>query len=1205
MRRQSFGTSRRGERRGSEQVIGQDIGKGCDAGLVLVLGSAAGVVVEVHGRGHDLGKTPDASHAAADRRVVVLDEVQNRCLVQGLPELFRGLADELEESGLPHVLEEAAEERALHRGPHVPGDFPGPGARRRGVLPEIGDLRLIAAHVEGDLLHGESDGDLPDHAVAESADRLLQGDDGNRGEVERRIGHPEDMTGQGLIPMDELGKLGGIRVRGLGQLDDFGHHRREHGKGEVPIHDLLLQDRPDEFPGRTRFPHSCRLNHARPPRCHETRGNPCPGGSPTPGVVSAGRARFLKPRGSKELGFGESASDRRRGPGRAPGRQDALDRDHGKHPLERPVPPRYSRRMNESFAGTKETPTSAPRDGENAEPGRAWGRPELLAPAGDWECARAAVENGADAIYFGLDRFNARMRAANFTEADLPALMDSLHERGVRGYVTVNTLVFEDELPEAERYLRSIIAAGVDAAIVQDVGICRLIRQISADFPVHASTQMTITSAAGVDFARELGCTLVVLARECSIGEIAKIRAALADPLPLEVFVHGALCVAYSGQCLTSEALGGRSANRGECAQACRLPYDLLCDGTEVPLGDRRYLLSPQDLAGIDLLAELAAAGVASLKIEGRLKSPEYVANITRVYRQALDRLSPQPHAPAVRADAATRYALEMAFSRGLATGWLRGIDNQELVHARFGKKRGVYLGEVVDVRRASVLVRLQAPVVPGDGVGFDAGRPEDGEVGGRVFAVHEAAAAEPGARLVELVFGRDHLDLGRVHSGDRVWKTSDPELSRAWRQSWAGPGPRFTRPIDLEVHGQADEPLLLVARDELGHVAAIRSAMPLIPADRTPLDTVRLRDQLGRLGGTPFHLRALEARLEGSLLLPVSELNRMRRAAVAELRRQRSLPPRWQLAARAEKAAPPPATERAGSSATAELVVLVRSLPQLEAACAAGITTIHAEFENPKTYRAAVPWFRTATAGRRGANGEPPTIFVAPPRVYKTGEEWTLQQVRSADADGYLVRNYDHLRFFASDRCVGDFSLNVANHLAAEVFLERGLERITASYDLDAAQLRSLLRTVSPACLEVTVHQHMPMFHMEHCVFCAFLTTGKDYRDCGRPCDRHELRLRDRVGAAHPIKADAGCRNTVFNAQAQTGAEHLEGFLALGLRWVRLEFLDESPEEVTRTIGMYRQLLRGELTGAALWRHLRLRSQLGVTRGQLGTGPR
>src|SRR5436190_1331290 len=383
--------------------------------------------------------------------------------------------------------------------------------------------------------------------------------------------------------------------------------------------------------------------------------------------------------------------------------------------------------------------------------------PELLAPAGDWECVRAAVENGADAIYFGLERFNARMRAHNFTHADLPKLMEFLHRRAVKGYVTFNTLVFADEMREAENYLRTIIAAGVDAAIVQDVGICRMIRQLSADFPIHASTQMTITSAAGVEFARELGCDLVVLARECSLKEIEAIQQSVASQLPLEVFVHGALCVAYSGQCLTSEALGGRSANRGECAQACRMPYELVSDGRTVPLGNRRYLLSPQDLAGLELLPDLIRAGVASLKIEGRLKSPGYVANITRVYRKALDDLRftnddlRSAGNPLRKSEIVNRkYEMEMAFSRGLYTGWFRGVNNQELVHARFGKKRGVFLGDVAGVQGEKVFVELRAPLKPGDGVVFDAGHPEDKEEGGRVYEVNVGQASRvpaPAAR--------------------------------------------------------------------------------------------------------------------------------------------------------------------------------------------------------------------------------------------------------------------------------------------------------------------------------------------------------------------------------------------------------------------------------------------------------------------------
>jgi putative protease len=829
--------------------------------------------------------------------------------------------------------------------------------------------------------------------------------------------------------------------------------------------------------------------------------------------------------------------------------------------------------------------------------------PELLAPAGDWECARAAVENGADAIYFGLEKFNARMRAHNFTAGALPKLMEFLHLRGVKGYVTFNTLVFQDEMADAENYLRAIIAAGVDAAIVQDVGICRLIRALSPDFPIHASTQMTISSAAGIGFARDLGCNLAVLARECSIAEIEKIRAADGGAevsLPLEVFVHGALCVAYSGQCLTSESLGGRSANRGECAQACRMPYELISDGQTVPLGDRKYLLSPQDLAGLEVLPELVRSGIASLKIEGRLKAPEYVASITRIYRQALDKILDE-EAPRNPQD---RYELEMTFSRGLFTGWFGGNDNQKLVHARFGKKRGVFLGEVKKIVRDGVILALAAPVKPGDGVVFDAGRPDEKEEGGRIYELQEPRFKIAGQKLIELRFGYKDIDFLRVHVGDKLWKTSDPELDKRLRQSFDGNTPKFQRPVEMEVHGVAGKPLTLIVRDEEGHIAQADSAMWLARAEKIPLSTEKLREQLGRLGGTPFRLGDLKNHLAGEVLVPVSELNRLRREVVAELERLRSLPKRWTLnTARDAKLEAAISAESTDAVAEPHLIVLVRNLAQLEAALQCGATTVYCEFEDPKKYREAVTTFHTAYGcSLSKVAGPRPGIFVAPPRIFKMGEEWILNLVRSCNADGYLVRNYDHLKFFKTTRRVGDFSLNVANRLAADYFMNRfGLERVTASYDLNVLQLESLLRSAPPEWFEITIHQHMPMFHMEHCVFCAFLSSGKDYRDCGRPCDKHEVKLRDRIGAEHPLKADAGCRNTVFNSQAQTGAEFVERMLALDVRNFRVEFLNETPQEVTQTISKYRQLLRGEISGTQLWRELKLFNQLGVTRGQMG----
>jgi U32 family peptidase len=314
-----------------------------------------------------------------------------------------------------------------------------------------------------------------------------------------------------------------------------------------------------------------------------------------------------------------------------------------------------------------------------------------------------------------------------------------------------------------------------------------------------------------------------------------------------------------------------------------------------------------------------------------------------------------------------------------------------------------------------------------------------------------------------------------------------------------------------------------------------------------------------------------------------------------------------------------------AGVCESPELIVVIRELHQLEAAWAAGARTIYAEFEDPKKYRDAVAQFRrlqaadsqpsallpgtkvpgqtpgTAAAGQQD-NSQPSTsLWVAAPRVFKPGEEWIIQQVLSCEADGYLVRNYDHLKFFAGKRRRGDFSLNVANPLTADYFInDLGLERVTASYDLNIGQLEALLQGAPGAWFDITLHQHMPMFHMEHCVFCAFLSTGKDYRDCGRPCDTHRVALRDRVGAEHPLKADAGCRNTVYNSRAQTGAEFAGRMLALGARSFRIEFLNEDAAEVRRTVGCYQQLLDGRISGAELWRELKLINQLGVTRGQM-----
>ncbi|MBY0514032.1 MAG: U32 family peptidase, partial [Gemmataceae bacterium] len=397
--------------------------------------------------------------------------------------------------------------------------------------------------------------------------------------------------------------------------------------------------------------------------------------------------------------------------------------------------------------------------------------PELLAPAGDWDALRAAVANGADAVYFGLSNFNARARAANFDPHELPDVMRFLHARNVRGFLALNTLIFSDELPAVAALVTTAAACGVDAVIVQDLGLVRLIRRLAPTLPVHASTQMTLTEPRGIAFVRRLGVERVVLARELSLADIRAVTAN--TDVPVEVFVHGALCVAYSGQCLTSEALGGRSANRGQCAQACRLPYELIVDGATRDLGDRAYLLSPQDLAAFDLVAPLIDAGVISFKIEGRLKGGPYVAATTHTYRTAIDA---KLAATDFRLPRRAELDLAQTFSRGFTPGFLAGVNHQKLVRGRFPKSRGVRLGTVVGPSRRGVRVELAEAfddlVKPGAGVVFDVGRPEEQEPGGRVWKVERLAAAPTGRRTVELAFEPGALDTTAIPVGCDVYKT-------------------------------------------------------------------------------------------------------------------------------------------------------------------------------------------------------------------------------------------------------------------------------------------------------------------------------------------------------------------------------------------------------------------------------------------------
>ncbi|WP_166246361.1 U32 family peptidase [Paenibacillus turpanensis] len=825
---------------------------------------------------------------------------------------------------------------------------------------------------------------------------------------------------------------------------------------------------------------------------------------------------------------------------------------------------------------------------------------ELLAPAGGWDSLRAAVANGADAVFFGAEKFNARARANNFRTDELPEVMSFLHAYGVKGFLTFNILVFEEELPAAMELIEACIDAGVDAVIVQDLGLVKMIREISPDFPIHGSTQMTITSPEAVEFTKPFDIERVVLGRENNLKQIKQIGEQA--KLPMEVFVHGALCVSYSGQCLTSEMWGGRSANRGECAQACRLPYDMMVDGVQKPMGDIAYLLSPKDLAALELVPELIEAGVTSFKIEGRLKTPEYVANVVSKYRAAIDKYfegsDPAPSKEELR-------ELQQSFSRGFTHGFLEGTNNKQLVEGTFPKSRGVYLGRVKQVLRDAVICELEAPLKRGDGIVFDAGDPTKKEEGGRVYDLRRRGVkfeGEADGGLIEIVPGRNDVDLSRVHVGNRIWKTSDPALDKRLRQTFETDKPYRTFPASVYVEGREGEPLKVWWTDTTTNFTVkVESERMLEKALKRPLDEAYLADQLGRLGGTLFHLDTLESKLEGEVIVPVSELNRLRREAVELLEEHRRKPPAYIKRSVDPYADAHDNEEGAQVQGTrSQLTALCRTLEQVQASLEAGVDFVYADFEFIKQFPAAVEAVR--------AKGK--QIALVTPRIHMPGETGYFNNILKLKPDAVLVRNTGAAYWFLKHRqenpdaehptLIGDFSLNIANHKTVNLFLEAGLEWLTPSYDLNIQQMVDLLRRADTSKLEVVIHQHLPMFHTEHCVYCTFLSEGTDFTNCGRPCEEHRVSLQDRIGMSHPVRVDEGCRNTVYNAIEQSGAEYLTNFQDLGVARFRVEFLEENAEKVGEVISLYERAIKGQISGSQVWRALKATNQLGVTRGQL-----
>lgn len=799
---------------------------------------------------------------------------------------------------------------------------------------------------------------------------------------------------------------------------------------------------------------------------------------------------------------------------------------------------------------------------------------ELLLPVGQKEMAQAAIHNGADAIFLGFPGFNARGRSYDFELAELEDIIRECHLYGVKVNLAFNIVIFENEFEKVISAIQRVLPLKPDALIVQDLGLVRLIKEMCPEQVIHASTQMTITNDLAISFLDDLKIKRFVLGRENSLSEIKLISER--TPKELEVFVHGALCVSYSGQCFTSETLGGRSANRGQCAQSCRFNYDLIVDGEKKNLVDRNYLVSPQDLCGISEISELMKLGVKSFKVEGRLKSPEYVAQVAKSYRHVIDKTILEQKTTAAEIEVEKR-KMAIEYSRGFFSGWLNGVDHQKLVDGTFSSHRGLEIGHITEIDGNSIQVQTKTTdldIENGDGLLWFEG---ENKVGGSIYAIKKHD------QILIIEFANS-VRLKSEAIGSKIYLNHDRSQKKEIEKSMQDRNFKKRIPISIVIQVEIGKPLVATLSDDKFNIQMM-SDSEVVEAQKKPLTEELLFEEFNSISHTPFALDhsnfKTNLKQSAGAFLNHKEIKNLRQKIYQELINLRSshkidtttgvvLHPQISSAAAQVK-----------SNGNIKFNILIRNKDQAKYLIEAvqkneinvvDVNSVCLDFEFGRDYQGSVQNLKNCGF----------KVGIATTRILKPQEYINLKIIHSMNPDFVLVRNLGALYYYQnvqkfSGELKGDFSLNVTNHKSFEYLIGKGLSSVCLSYDMNFEQSVSLLQNIEAQKAEITIHQSMPSFHMEHCVFAAFLSQGSSYKDCGKPCEKHKVQLKDQFGNYHWIKPDQECRNTMYNASAQTALPYLSDWKSYGLGEIRFEALHEEGADLISKIKNYIQVIKGE----------------------------
>ena len=770
---------------------------------------------------------------------------------------------------------------------------------------------------------------------------------------------------------------------------------------------------------------------------------------------------------------------------------------------------------------------------------------ELLAPVGSFEALKAAVQNGANAVYLGGKDFGARASANNFDRDELKEAVKYAHIRGVQNFVTTNTLRKENEIEDFLEYAKFLYDIDVDAIILQDIGMARLIKRELPDFELHASTQMVAHSLEDVKYLESVGFDRVVLAREVTVEEIKYIcDNCKAD---IEVFVHGALCVCYSGQCLMSSMIGNRSGNRGRCAQPCRQRYELIDVYTgEVVNSNGDYLLSPRDLNAIEEIDKVIDAGVHSLKIEGRMKRPEYVATVIDGYRKTIDEYLATNK---LNVSDETINDLYTIFNRKFTKGLLLGDVGKDMMNSQLPNNQGLYVGTVVDYNKKAkrLKIKLANTLKKGDGINLGGGTI------GRIIKNGNIETIGYKGETIELDF------VGEARKGQIVFKTSDSELMDRVQATFTQDKEFVKNIIDAKITIKLGQKPILTLIDRNKNQATIEGDKIVEEAMKVALSKEKVETQLRKLGNTPYELDLLEIELDDNVSLPISLLNQMRRDCIELLNKERISIKNRKYKNKTIKYKP----VQYNRNKQQEISVKVKNLEQLESALECGVDRIYYEDTNTidKAMSLAMKYNKK--------------VIYSAPRIIRNKEYNHLAKANNAGVESVQVGNYGSIDYFKDKKLNIDYYLNAFNSETINYYKEIGADTLCISQELNINEIKETIK-YTDINIESVVYGYTPLMITEYCPM------GVIVRDCKKDkrvskCKESIYALRNSKGDEFRVSQDIFCRSTIYNSNVTCMLDNLYELHEIGINVLRLDFTLEDKETVKEVIEAYQEVLSND----------------------------